>query len=134
MFYLEQLQRARLNPKTENIYTLIIEKGVTLNTISNNLNNIGVINNEEVFKLFVRLSNYEKSIKAGQYKISNNTSIKDILVKLDSGQIIQNRLTIPEGITNAMVFEMINSIEYLSGKLELKNFPLEGFIAPDTYF
>ena len=119
---------------SKKFHLLLIEKGDTLRTITNKLHNIGVIKNRGVFELFARLSNYEKSIKYGHYIISNESSIKKILHKLNSGEVIQNRITIPEGMTNSRVLEIIKKNEFLSGDIEFSDLPVEGYLAPDTYF
>ena len=93
-----------------------------------------MIKNKEFFKFFAKLYNFEKSIKSGSYNISNSLSIKEILNKLNSGKVVQNRITIPEGMTNAMFFKILVSNELLSGVLKFSDFPKEGYLAPDTYF
>tara|TARA_Y200000002_G_C22583499_1_gene621899 strand:+ start:67 stop:1002 length:936 start_codon:yes stop_codon:yes gene_type:complete len=133
---LELLQNYNPKSNSENFefYSVIIEKGDTLRVITNKLYDIGLIKNKEVFQLFATLYNYDKSIKSGHYKISSVLSIKEILKKLNTGEVIQNRITIPEGMTNSIIFETLINNELLSGALDLSDFPKEGYLAPDTYF
>ena len=126
------------NPKSNNesskFYSVIINKGDTLRVVSNKLYDSGLIKNKEFFKFFAKLYNFEKSIKSGSYNISNSLSIKEILNKLNLGKVVQNRITIPEGMTNVMFFKILLSNELLSGDLKFSDLPKEGYLAPDTYF
>ena len=126
------------NPKSNNessrFYSIIINKGDTLRVVSNKLYESGLIKNKEFFKFFAKLYNFEKSIKSGTYNLPNSLSIKEILNKLNLGKVVQNRITIPEGMTNAMFFKILANNELLSGDLKFSDFPKEGYLAPDTYF
>ena len=124
----------KLNSDSSKFYSIIIDKGDTLRIVANKLYDSGLIKNKVFFELFARLSNFEKSIKSGNYHISNSLSTKDILNKLNSGEVVQNRITITEGMTNAMFFKILLQNNLLSGSLKLTDFPREGYLAPDTYF
>ena len=133
---MELLQGYNPNPdhKSAKFYSVIINKGDTLTVVTNKLHDSGLIKNKEFFKFFAKLYNFEKSIKSGTYYISNSLSIKEILNKLNLGKVVQNRITIPEGMTNVMVFKILLSNELLSGDLKFSDLPKEGYLAPDTYF
>ena len=126
------------NPKTHSesskFYSIIVDKGDTLRIVTNKLFDSGLIKNKIFFELIARMSNFEKSIKSGNYNISSSLSIKEILNKLNSGKVVQNRITIPEGMTNAMFYKILLSNKLLSGALNFTDFPKEGYLAPDTYF
>ncbi len=124
------------NPKSKSskFYSINIDKGDTLRVVSNKLYDSGLIKNKLIFELFTRIYNFEKSIKFGEYYISNSLSIKEILSKLYSGKVVQNRITIPEGMTNAVFFKNLLSNELLSGTLKFTDLPKEGYLAPDTFF
>ena len=124
----------KLDKESSRFSSIIINKGDTLRVVANKLYDSGLIKNEEFFKFFAKLYNFEKSIKSGTYIISNSLSIKEILNKLNSGKVVQNRITIPEGMTNAMFFKILKSNELLSGVLKFTDLPKEGYLAPDTYF
>ena len=119
---------------SDKLYSIIIKKGDTLRIISNKLYDSGLIKNREVFEFFAMLSNYEKFIKSGYYEISNVTSIKEILLKLNLGEVVRYRITITECMTNITIFNILNSTKSFSGKLLLTDLPVEGYLAPNTYF
>ena len=54
--------------------------------MTNKLYDSGLIKNKVFFELFARLSNFEKSIKSGNYNISRSLSIKEILNTLNTDQ------------------------------------------------
>ena len=123
-----------LNPHKIKNYSLIINKGDTLRVISSKMVEKGIIKNKEIFEFFAKLSSYEKSIKTGQYNIPSILSIKQLLDYLNLGNVVQNRITITEGMLNATFYEILKENKLLSGKLDFSDFPSEGYLAPDTYF
>ena len=133
---MEILKNYSPNPKSQNIrnYSLIIEKGDSLRVISSKMVEKEIIKHEEIFEFFARFYNYDQSIKTGQYKITNNLSIKNLLDHLNLGKVVQNRITITEGMNNATFYEILKNNKLLSGTLDFIDFPTEGYLAPDTYF
>lgn len=93
-----------------------------------------IIKNKEIFEFFAIISNYEKTIKSGNYKLSNILSMKELLDQLNSGDVIQNKITITEGMTNFGFFEILKDNKLLTGALDIQDFPTEGYLAPNTYF
>ena len=124
------------NPKSQNIrnYSLIVEEGDSLRVISNKMVEKEIIKHEEIFEFFARFYSYDQSIKTGQYNITNNLSIKNLLDHLNLGKVVQNRITITEGMNNATFYEILKNNKLLSGTLDFIDFPTEGYLAPDTYF
>ena len=123
-----------LKPQKIKNYSLIINKGDTLREISSKMVEEGIIKNREIFEFFAILSSYEKSIKTGHYNIPSILSIKELLDHLNLGKVVQNRITITEGMNNATFYEILKDSTLLSGKLDFTDFPTEGYLAPDTYF
>ena len=77
------------NHQSSKIYSIIINKVDTLRVVANKLYDNGLIKNKEFFKLSAKIYNFEKSIKSGDYNISNSLSIKEILNKLKSGKVVK---------------------------------------------
>ena len=123
-----------LKPQKIKNYSLIINKGDTLREISSKMVEEGIIKNREIFEFFAKISSYEKSIKTGHYNIPSILSIKELLDHLNLGKVVQNRITITEGMNNATFYEILKDSTLLSGKLDFTDFPTEGYLAPDTYF
>ena len=123
-----------LKPQKIKNYSLIVNKGDTLREISSKMVEEGIIKNREIFEFFAKISSYEKSIKTGHYNIPSILSIKELLDHLNLGKVVQNRITITEGMNNATFYEILKDSKLLSGNLDLTDFPTEGYLAPDTYF
>ena len=77
--------------------------------------------------LLVRL----KPVKAGEYIILANSSIFSILTKIWSSEFFKRALRIPEGYSNAQIFELTNTNAFLSGTI--KEIPKEGTLIASTY-
>lgn len=135
----------------KNLY-FTVEKGDSLNKIGIQLKEKGIINSQLYFKVYAKLSGYEKKIKAGNYILKPNISIKELLVKFQSPKSDYVIVTIPEGYTlyqiankleslnlvNKETFLNINLSEVAQSKLISPGsevyYELEGYLYPETYF
>ena len=85
-----------------------------------------------LFKVILRLSGNDKKIQFGEYSFKENVKLLEIIETLINGNYYYRKIIIPECSTVEEVSEIIESNNYLTGKvLEL---PEEGSIFPDTYF
>ena len=73
-----------------------------------------------------------KPIKAGEYEVPAHTSMQALVELLQSGKVVQRRLTIPEGMTTPEVLELVRKTEALTGNITLD--VKEGDLLPETYF
>ena len=62
-----------------------------------------------VFILVVRLKGFHDKIKFGEYMIPKTASIKEILDAVITGVSVQNKITIPEGLSTISVIHRINN-------------------------
>lgn len=73
-----------------------------------------------------------KYLKSGEYEIKPHSRPIDIAELLISGEVIQHKITIPEGMSNFQVLQLINAAYGLTGQVD--NVPYrEGWLMPDTY-
>lgn len=91
----------------------------------------GFITGQNIFKLGVKLSGFERKLQAGEFAIPAESSMFDIMMILSSDKIIQHRLTIVEGWTSWQIAEYLNTIENLTNPIT--DLPREGSILPETY-
>ncbi|VAV89691.1 FIG004453: protein YceG like [hydrothermal vent metagenome] len=91
----------------------------------------GLIRDQKIFRLGVRLSGYERNLQAGEFAIPAKSSMFDIMMILSGGKVIQHRLTIVEGWTSWQIAEYLNAIDNLTEPIT--DLPREGSILPDTY-
>jgi UPF0755 protein len=109
----------------------VVEKGANLSTVAEKLAAQGLIDNPYVFEFGGLASRKHKALKAGEFKLSANASMAQILDELTEGKAVQHGITIPEGFTMAQVVDRLNSDTELTGTLT--NIPPEGGILPQTY-
>lgn len=109
---------------------MMIHPGQSTKAIASNLHEQGIINSEFVFRLAARASLSDRIIKAGEYHFAPHISVRDILKKITGGDVIERKITIPEGLTFQQVRDILMNEEGLSGPpLEFA----EGALLPETY-
>ena len=115
--------------KTKNI---VIPRGAGPTTMSKLLEEEGAIAHPRLFRVALMIDPSPKPIKAGEYEIPARISMLALVDLLQSGKVVQRRLTVPEGTTTFEVIEMVRKTEALTGEitLDLK----EGDLLPETYF
>jgi UPF0755 protein len=108
-----------------------------------------IITNEKIFYYLIKFLKKDRFLFAGYYQFNGEFSMMDIIDKLSSGEIVVNKVTIPEGYSMYRTFKTLadngigNYERYLqisSNKSFLKEITgfdvvsIEGFLYPDTYF
>ncbi len=110
----------------------VVERGEGLASVANRLETQGLVSDLRVLRLKARLDGVESDIKAGSYNIPARASMTDILDQLVEGDVIQFRLTIPEGLTTVQILRRVEAAEDLVGDMPEKDYG-EGVLLPDTY-
>jgi UPF0755 protein len=110
---------------------LVINKGQSVANIASHLRELNLIENRMVFILAVKLKGFHDKIKFGEYMIPRTASIKDILNAVIAGVSVQNKITIPEGLSTISVIHRMNSDSRIKG--DMISFSEEGVLAPNTY-
>ena len=88
--------------------TVVVEKGDTLSSVADKLEEAGVIESSTLFKLGVRLEGEDTEIKPGEYRFSPGEDSDEILETLSSGDSISTiEVTIPEGLTLKQTAQVI---------------------------
>ncbi len=116
---------------SENEKLFIINKGQSVANIASHLRDVNLIESHIAFILAAKFKGFHDQIKFGEYMIPKSASMKDIIDALVKGVSVQNKITIPEGLSINSVIYLINNDRRISG--DLVNFSDEGTIAPDTY-
>ncbi|HEY8596227.1 MAG TPA: endolytic transglycosylase MltG [Devosiaceae bacterium] len=111
--------------------TFTVERGQSLGTIAENLQSDGVVSNAWIFRLGAMALKKQSSLRHGEYRITANASMEDVLRELTEGRPIQYSITIPEGFTSWQVVSRLNADTDLSG--EISAVPPEGSLMPNTY-
>ncbi len=109
-----------------------LPRGASLTTVSERLEEEGVITNATIFRLGARYRGEDQALKFGEYEIPAAASMEQVLEIIVSGRSIQHRVTVAEGLTSWEVVELLRANDLLTG--EIAETPPEGSLAPDTYF
>ena len=116
----------------------VVARGDSLSVVAERLDDAGalapvsVLSGREALIGTAELLGLSSDIKAGEYLIERQSSLRSILRTLTTGQSINRSVTIPEGWTVWQAVERLNDTDGLSG--EVAALPPEGTLLPDTYF
>jgi UPF0755 protein len=91
----------------------------------------GIINDRWTFFIASRYFRVHNRIKAGEYNIKANASLRDVLDTLVEGKSVLHSVSIPEGLTSFQAVERLKANQDLIG--DILEIPAEGSLLPDTY-
>lgn len=109
---------------------IIIKKGMRLDQISTLLYENEIINNKNLFKLWVKIHFSEKNIMFGEYRFENKLSIDSVFKKISKGETLLRKLTIIEGWSK---FDLYSKVKFLYPETNFKIDEMPTFIIADTY-
>jgi UPF0755 protein len=112
-------------------FTFVVPKGAGLNLIAQRLESEGLISNAYVFRAGAHLLDKAAAMKAGEYRIPAGASMREILELLEAGKSMLYKLTVAEGLTTAMIIDLVKKHADLTG--EVTFLPEEGALLPETY-
>ena len=92
----------------------------------------GVIAHPQLFRVALLVDATPKVIKAGEYEIPAHISMMALIDFLQSGKVVQRRLTVTEGMTTPEVLDLLRKTDELSGEITAD--VREGDLLPETYF
>ncbi len=111
--------------------TILIRPNTGVREIAEMLERQGLISDQRIFLIGLRVHGADASLKAGEYEIKAGASMAEIMELLESGKSVLYSLTIPEGRTVAQVFKAVAATQELSGEIPEET-PPEGSLAADT--
>lgn len=111
--------------------TVLIPAGTGVRGIIAKLQEAQLVNQPYLFKALVMLEKKQAQLKAGEYIFEAGLSPTEILQKLTKGDVINHRITIPEGWTSAEILARLNADDRLTGTLP--ETLAEGEVLPETY-
>jgi UPF0755 protein len=107
-----------------------IPRGSGVAGVAAALKDAGVLRSAAVFQLVARATGAGGSLKAGEYAIPSRASMMAVLSDLEAGRTIARSVTLPEGLTSAMIVRELRAVDWLTGDVEI---PEEGVLLPETY-
>lgn len=109
-----------------------VRSGEHLGSVADRLEEQGLIRDARTLRLHARLEGQQAAIKAGHFALPPRASVSTILDRLVSGAVIEYRITVPEGLTTAMILRLVERNPNLEGDLPDREVG-EGTLLPDTY-
>lgn len=110
---------------------IVIPKGEGVSEIADRLERKNMIHDKRLFKAAVMYFGVQNKLKAGEYEIPKQASMRRVLDHLLEGKSIMHSLSFPEGMTSFQLVERLKNHEMLKG--EVGKQPAEGSLLPDTY-
>lgn len=148
LIYAAFLHPGRAVSSDENPVVFNIEHGSGVFSVSKALAEKNLIRSQNYFKLYMKLTGQDRSLKAGSYEISPSMSTEQIGDLLTEGKVRMVQFTIPEGWNNKQIAEYLVQEGYAKSEEEflkltrdpeiLKKYNIpgkstEGYLFPDTY-
>jgi UPF0755 protein len=131
-----------------------IEQGETAMTVSTRLQEEGLINDAELFRLYMRYHGVDQRLAAGNFELAASMTMPEIAERLQRPQVEEIVVTVPEGMRAEEVADLLNVRGIMDGEAFLSmvrggsataralgDYPfvsdgltsLEGYLFPDTY-
>lgn len=129
----------------------VVAPGQSVAEIGNRLQAQGLINDAELFRLYVRLRGLDSTINAGAFTLRPNMNIEEIALALQRSQSNEVQVTIPEGRRREEIADLLQAelgvsadeFRNLTSRASAYSYPflqglpadatLEGYLFPDTY-
>ena len=109
---------------------VIIKPGMNLEEISEELFSKKIIQNPNLFKIWVKLSFSETKLRFGEFIFEKSNSIYDVTEKLINGDVVFRKLTIIEGSSK---YELLNILKEIDPQSSLEYDDISDLIIADTY-
>jgi UPF0755 protein len=110
--------------------TVIVKAGSSVRAIANQLANEDVIKFPLIFTQMAKFTN-QTNLKRGEYQFLTSSSPREILRKMEAGEVVVRKFTIPEGKSSYDVIKILAAADGLTGNLPIAID--EGSILPATY-
>ena len=108
----------------------VIPQGSTLTSVAAKLEKDGLVSSGDGFLLRAKLLGGGKPVQAGEFQLTADMGLGDILDAFQSGDVVRRFVTIPEGMPSILVWERLMAEDKLTGEIPV---PVEGSVLPDTY-
>lgn len=115
----------------ESTKQVMIPPGTGSYQIALTLDEEEVIRQPEAFRLLAEIASSPSRFQAGEYEFTRGITPLGVMEKLVSGDVIEYKITIPEGYTSSQIFDLLMAEDSLEG--EITEIPAEGRLLPETY-
>jgi len=126
--------------------TIVLQRGSTIRTLADQLSERQLLQDKRSFILWGKAHRQATRLQAGEYIISDGTSLANILNNMVAGNIIQHDITLIEGFTFRQSLAIIHQSDIITAELKgLSDDEImtrlgyagehpEGRFYPDTYY
>ena len=124
---------------------LNVDRGYGLNQVIETLNQKKLIKRPLILKAYVRVFNSKATIKAGEYLISKDENVYQLIEKINEGSVYYRQIRLKEGSTFNEILNLFtdnnhikkdshfNNLDKIKALLNIEVKSLEGQFHPDTY-
>ena len=124
---------------------LNVDRGYGLNQVIDTMNQRKLIKRPLILKAYVRAFNSKANIKAGEYLISKDENVYQLIEKINEGNVYYRQIRLKEGSTFNEILNLFtdnnhikkdshfNNLDKIKSRLNLEVDSLEGQFYPDTY-
>ena len=124
---------------------LNVDRGYGLNQVINTLYQKELIKRPLILKAYVKLFKSKANIKAGEYLVSKDENVYQLIKKIDEGGVYYRQIRLKEGSTFNDILNLFNNNNYIKKDSHFNNLDkikallnievksLEGQFHPDTY-
>jgi UPF0755 protein len=134
-FLLAILGLIQINKKiNKNVESFIVRKNESMQSISQRLYDQKIISDEKIFYISYRVLSFisDVSPKFGEFEFQNGLSYYQLMKKISSNDVVQRKISFPEGLLTQEIIDIINKEKSLSGNIDIKIH--EGDLLPETYY
>ncbi|MDR3527555.1 MAG: endolytic transglycosylase MltG [Rhizomicrobium sp.] len=110
---------------------VVIKPGSGTHGATEALVKAGVVLRGGIFEIGVHVLSPKAALKAGEYAIPSHASMHEVMNILVAGKSIQHKVTLAEGLTSQMVYDIVKADKVLKGSAGAV--PAEGTLLPETY-
>ena len=122
-----------------------VDRGYGLNQVIETLNQRKLIKRPLILKAYVRVFNSKATIKAGEYLISKDENVYQLIKKINEGSVYYRQIRLKEGSTFNEILNSFtdnnyikkdnhfNNLDKIKAILSIEVKSLEGQFHPDTY-
>jgi len=130
---------------TEEPQTIVFSRGSSIRTLANQLIEKNLLENKNHLIIWGKINRQSTRLQAGEYQLTPNLTLAQLLEKMVAGDVIQYNITLIEGLTFRQILKTIQSNpvidHHLNGlsdedimiKLGHEGEHPEGRFYPDTY-
>ena len=111
--------------------TFVVPRGANIGGVADSLKYHGAINAPVLFIYGGKALGQDSKIKAGEYEIPAQLSMRNILDLLVSGKTVQRQVTVREGLTSYEIANLLSEVDTLE-QVDLE-IPPEGSLLAETY-